>query len=93
MLLCSLCNVWIYSCVTCGFLVCVMCAFLGCVMCVFVESVLCAGFEIVLCAFFRRWLAASRLAARFARVARFAPLFVMLISVRDGMITCSFLLF
>ena len=37
MLLCSLCYVWIYSCVMCGFLVCVMCAFLGCVMCVFLS--------------------------------------------------------
>ena len=50
----------------------------------FFESALCADFETVLCAAFRRWLAASRLAARFARVARFARLFVTLTSVRGG---------
>ena len=50
----------------------------------FFESVLCADFSIVLCAVFRRWLAASRLAARFARVARFARLFVTFTSVRRG---------
>ena len=48
----------------------------------FFESVLCADFGIVLCAVFRRWLAASRLADRFARVARFACLLVTLTSVR-----------
>ena len=56
----------------------------------FFESVLCADFSIVLCAFFRRWLAASRLAARFARVARFARLFVTLTSVRGGTLALSF---
>ena len=48
----------------------------------FFESVLRADFQIVLCAVFRRWLAASRLAARFTRVSRFARLFVTLTSVR-----------
>ena len=65
----------------CGFLVCVMCAFLGCVMCFFSFCYV-QIFEIVLCAAFRRWLAASRLAARFARVSRFARLLVTLTSVR-----------
>ena len=41
-------------------------------------------FSIVLYAVFKRWLAASRLAARFARVSRFARLFVTLTSVRGG---------
>ena len=47
-------------------------------MCDF-QAVLCADLQIVLCAFFRRWLA-----ARFARVARVARLFVTLTSVRRG---------
>ena len=44
----------------------------------------------MLCAVFRRWLAASRLAARFARVSRFARLFVTLTSVRGGIVFDSF---
>ena len=58
-------------------------------MCAFFESVLCADFLVVFCAVSRRWLAASRLAARFARVSRFARLFVTLTSVRGGMSLCS----
>ena len=53
----------------------------------FFESVLCADFQTVLRAVLRRWLAASRLAARFARVARFGWLFVTLTAVRGGIIT------
>ena len=69
----SLCYIAIYACAMCRFSVCVMCGFLVCVMCAYLVCVMCA---------FRRWLAASRLAARFARVARFACLFVTLTFVR-----------
>ena len=51
----------------------------------FLVSVMCGSLDCVI-SLFRRWLAASRLAARFARVARFARLFVALTSVRGGRI-------
>ena len=70
----SLCYVWI----------CQLCYVRSYVFCAFFWSVLCVDLWILLCAFFRRWLAASGLAARFARVARFACLFVTLTSVRRG---------
>ena len=54
-------------------------------LCAFFGSGLCPILlQVVLRAVFNRWLAAWRLAARFARVARFARLFVTLTSVRGG---------
>ena len=63
------------------FSLCYVCMFGLCYV-RFFEFVLCAEFQIVLCAVFRRWLA-----ARFARVSRFARLFVTLTSIRGAVTT------
>ena len=68
------------------FSLCYVCMFGLCYV-RFFEFVLCVEFQIVLCAVFRRWFAASRLAARFARVACFARLFVTLTSIRGAVTT------